>query len=261
MKIKDIIGKEICVKCSTEQEFRSFLKAVEKLDMTWTFGDRPTQHYEYWENRPIYIECFEGNAKCSDFISCSEYAFCDTIVDFSALDLSDNYSEKYQLEIKQKNRSVIATLYDNKGAFIKYAKAKCSPEDKFDFEVGKKIALQRLLDIKSDETSFSQKLELKWSGFSYGIVGEPTQVEAYGHIKLYIGDVVELFDNVGKSWGLHSVCKDPKDETDFIMGIRSAKFTNGQGFDGCSNWLIVKRKSHIEMNAGDVIGVIEYTLI
>ncbi len=264
MRIEDIIGENICVKCSTKKEYILFLKAAEKAGMKWASGECPTQHYEYWRNEPIYIRYNGGKVAYGGLVRTSSNITDYTVVKFSDLDLPGCIKKKYQLEIKQKNRSVIATLYDDKGAFVKYAKAKCSLEDEFNFETGKKIALQRLFEIEPEkEKENSYKMELKSDLTYYGIVGEPTEVEAFGNVKLYIGDVVELFDSKGESRGLKCVCKDPFSlrGRGFVMGVSSENFRNGQSSVRNGNWLIVKRKSYTEMNAGDVIGVIEYTLI
>ncbi len=257
MRIEDIIGENICVKCSTKKEYILFLKAAEKAGMKWASRECPTQHYEYWENEPIYIKYNGYKVAYGGLVRTSSKITDCTVVKFSDLDLPGCIKKKYQLEIKQKNRSVIATLYDNKGAFIKYAKAKCSPEDKFDFEVGKKLALQRLFEIETEKMTTDKKIRLKSNHSIYGIIGEPTEIEAFGNVKLFTGDVVELFDCHGESQGLACVCESLNFPNGFVMGVAGVRFINGQSTD----WLIIKRKSYTEMNAGDVIDVIEYTLI
>ncbi len=259
MGIKDIMTNKISVKCSTKEEYIAFLKAAEKEGMKWASGECPTKHFEYWENKPIFMRKdrkLSGLVLSPSNITITGY----TIVNFSDLDLSDCYKEKYQLEIKQKNRSVIATLYDDKGAFIKYAKAKCSPEDEFDFETGKRIALQRLFEIEpKKEVETYHKMVLRLSNCSFGVAGEPTEVEAYGRIKLFVGDVVELFCD-GLSKGLCCVCKTSKKTKGFVIGVGTVSFSNGQGSSADGDWLIIKRKSYTEMAAGNVIDGVEYVL-
>lgn len=58
----------------------------------------------------------------------------------------DLYNQNQTIEIRQKGQKVIAVLRDVDGKFIKSTKAKCSPEDVFDFEVGRNIALGRLIN-------------------------------------------------------------------------------------------------------------------
>jgi hypothetical protein len=54
------------------------------------------------------------------------------------------------ITITAKGREVIATLTEN-GKFVKSAKATCNPSDIFDFEIGKKLAVKRLMgeDVKN----------------------------------------------------------------------------------------------------------------
>lgn len=48
-----------------------------------------------------------------------------------------------EITIRQKGRKVIAVMTED-GKYIKSAKAKCSPADEFDFNIGAKLAFQRL---------------------------------------------------------------------------------------------------------------------
>lgn len=72
-----------------------------------------------------------------------------------------------EVTIRQKGRKVIAVMTDD-GKYIKSAKAKCNPTDEFDFEVGAKLAFDRLmgrvgqLDLKTTNPSFD------WEGFKQG---------------------------------------------------------------------------------------------
>ena len=47
---------------------------------------------------------------------------------------------------------VTATLYGKSGEQIRKEKAKCSPEDTYDFETGAKLALERLIEKSSEES-------------------------------------------------------------------------------------------------------------
>ena len=59
-----------------------------------------------------------------------------------------NQSDDCHIEYSCKNNMVIATAYDENGKYINHAKAICSPQDAFDFEVGKRIARNRLFGIR-----------------------------------------------------------------------------------------------------------------
>jgi hypothetical protein len=86
--------------------------------------------------------------------------------------ISDNKSiERIQkITVKQKGRKVIAILSED-GKFIKAAKARYNPNDAaegkpFDFEVGKKLAIKRLLgeDVKNVEVKLDGKTIIKAVG-------------------------------------------------------------------------------------------------
>lgn len=142
--------------------------------------------------------------------------------------------------------------------------AKCNPQDEFDFEDGKKIALQRLFNTipersesaKSGSDKETLHLILSFDTSSnFGTVGAITWLEAYGKIDLFVGDVVETFNDTGQSLGLRCVCRDKSHPRGFIMGLCGLEFTNGLSDDG---WLIVKRKSYKDMKHGDCIDEVEY---
>lgn len=68
------------------------------------------------------------------------------------------------ITIKQKGRKVIAVLTDANGKFIKSAKARYNPDDEkegkpFDFEIGKKIAIKRLMGEDVKNISMTASLE------------------------------------------------------------------------------------------------------
>lgn len=79
-----------------------------------------------------------------------EYCFNNgyRVIDFSEIEIP-RYSELYQIEIKRKKSRTIAILKDESGKYIKHTEARCHPEDGYDFEIGKQIALQRLFDLDS----------------------------------------------------------------------------------------------------------------
>lgn len=58
------------------------------------------------------------------------------------LEVVENYAEK--IEITTDGKKTTAVLYNNDGSVKRKASAKCSPDDKFDFEIGAQIAMKRL---------------------------------------------------------------------------------------------------------------------
>lgn len=65
-------------------------------------------------------------------------------------ELNEHFASQFELvsvpeiTIRQKGRKVIAVMTED-GKYIKSAKAKCNPTDKFDFNIGSKLAFNRLM--------------------------------------------------------------------------------------------------------------------
>lgn len=253
MTINEFIKGKFGVICQTKNEYENFLKALQKKGIVWSNGDYLMQHLEY----------FEGNEKTGLDLSCNKYGrltrgnLASRIICYS--NLSTEVFELYSLEIKQKNRKVSAILCDEVGNYVKHGTAKCHREDEFDFETGKKIALQRLFDIDAKKDENKNTLMLLDDFYNkFGIVGRETKVEALGHIMLKVGDVVELFCE-GKSDGLYSVCSDCGCPDGFVMSVASINFINGLGKSRYGkDYMIVKRKSYTDMKHGDRVGNICY---
>ena len=142
-----------------------------------------------------------------------------------------------------------AKLYDGKKV-IKSAKAKCCPEDKFDFETGAKIAFDRLILAKG------KTLHLSKSGSDdYGEVGKPTELKDINGEQLYVGDVVELFDKELSSHGKRFIANS-SEHGDFVMGISfnsGTEYNHGKITGGLR---IIKRKSYKDCKSGDIIGLL-----
>lgn len=78
MQIKDIIAKDIMVKCTSREECKDFLSIVESEGIFWSSGTRPTE-LDYWtlSSREViyyHIKSRDGEPvlKYIDYIS-SEY--------------------------------------------------------------------------------------------------------------------------------------------------------------------------------------------
>lgn len=148
-------------------------------------------------------------------------------------------SENNSVTIYQKGRKVIAE--DN--ATGKTAIAKCHPEDEFDFSVGAKLAIDRLVE--------SEKFVpyLKCGTFfeeNCGKIGEPTNLlDSFGK-PLFVGDVVELISKITGHLGEEFVVKSKvswgeKNIKSFVMGIeKDCKGGNEYG----GKFIVVKVKDH-----------------
>lgn len=260
MTIKDIIGQDVNIRIRNQKEYITFLKAAEEEGILWQDNSKPMEHKEYFrDNRQeeFFLNCREGKG----WLCWSPKVTGGSTIDFSDLDLVD--TEKYILEIKYKDRKVSATLLSRNSVYIKHAIAKCHPDDKFDFETGKRIALQKLFEFEpvKNENETKHGIILKNEcGTEYGIVGDKTKVEAFGHVNLFVGDIVEMFDGNGQTRGLRCVCKDGDNPDGFVMGVASSIFANGSSIHDIfgDEWLIIKRKSFNDMKVGDTMGVVKY---
>lgn len=156
---------------------------------------------------------------------------------FNSIRLQDFLeSENQSITIYQKVREVIA----KNNITGKTATAKCHPEDEFDFSVGAKLALDRLIESEK----FVPHLESQIG--NYGAIGEPTNLlDSFG-TPLFIGDVVELISKtsgcVGESFVVKGEDLLKKGKTkNFVMGI---EVNCAGGNDYGSNFLVVKVKDH-----------------
>lgn len=261
MTLKDIIKKKIFIECRTEEEYKLCLQVATNENMKWMSGESPMEGLGYWDNTTIYLRFQNNKLGYTRFLCIGE-----TSVLVKDIDFSEQLAEKYYFEIKQKNRKIIATLHDRYGNFVKSGKAVCLPEDEFNYEIGKKIALQRLFNMtpKNSEPNDNQKIFVLKDLFGKicSIVGQETELEAFGKIKLYTGDVVEVFNSSGVNIGWHCVGKNNKHNIGFIMGIPCFDFKNGMAIDMEGNtWLIVKKRSYKDMQSNDAVDGICYTLV
>lgn len=263
MNIKDIIGKRIAVNCKTEEEAKKFIKMAYENDCRWYFNDRDVNTICYACYRESTCYRIEGNGV---LYMCHSRYYYNNYYRIIAFDELDSVIESYQLDINRKNNETIAIIKDTNGKYIKHAKATCSPDDEYNYEVGKKIALSRLFDIESvgsDTNNKNKEPKVKPfkpyltykddSNCSLGIIGELTTLTAYGNQNLYIGDVVERFSPQGISYGLATVYKDDIDGY-FVMGVASNCIKNGISKDGC---LLIKRKSYRNLKPNVTIGCVK----
>lgn len=155
MKFEDIIGKKIAVNCKTKEEAKEFIRIAYENGYHWLANKTiKATNYEVYEadtcynissNRRIYF----GTKKWYN----SDYY---RIINFNEISIN-SVKQSYHLDIKRKNNKTIAILKDVNGKYIRHAKAACSPDDEYDYEVGKKIALSRLFNIESVDSDTSNK--------------------------------------------------------------------------------------------------------
>lgn len=262
MNIEDIVGKKIAVHCKTEAQARRFVKMAYENGYMWTGGNPDDTHYHaFGKDTCYYLDKAKNNDNCTNLLTFSNMSWskkhCCKIIPFSEI-----ASEKvcFNVEIKRKKRKTIATLKNEYGKYIRHVIVECASSDTYDFEIGKKIALQRLFQIENKDCSSSSDREVFLESIDshslYGKVGEPTNLQAYGRIPLFVGDVAELIDRDGKGWGIHSIGKDSVNSEGFVMstsnGVAFVCFKSKQGL------LIIKRKSFGEMKDGDIVDGVKY---
>ena len=175
------------------------------------------------------------------------------IFDNEALELAN---DDFKIVITVNGDETTAKMYSNREV-IKTAVAKCSKSDVFDFKTGAKLAFERLM--AEPEEKFVPYL-VDDDEENYGIIGEPTNYKDVIGRPLVIGDVVEIFDDKGNSYGEHSIVFSRKTGSEinhtFVMGIESeCNDTNGTI---SSRWRIFKTRSYSEIKDGEKVGFIKY---
>ena len=127
---------------------------------------------------------------------------------------------------------------------IKRVKAKLHPDDEFDFEVGSKLVMERLLEK-------DKKLVLVHNFVPEDIIGEvgkeTNMVDIYGE-KLYVGDLVNVMRANSDIKKVRFVCNN------FISGFGGLNFTEPKKYD---KYIITKDKSYKDLKVGDVLNDVE----
>lgn len=141
MNISKLIGKKIAVHCDTEEKAKAFLKECEDAGVRWVSEREATSHtnWDTYKSDSCYDTYFNDNKIGYAGISWYKQRNYE-ILEYSF----DKLTEQYHLEIKQKKNKVTAILKDDNGNYIRHVNAVCSPDDTFDYEIGKQIALSRL---------------------------------------------------------------------------------------------------------------------
>lgn len=94
---------------------------------------------------------------------------------------------KQKVVITTDGKTTLARLYDGKKV-IKRAEAKCSPDDKFDFNVGAELAFSRLMGKEAPE-------------FKYKAGDKVVVIANTCHHGAKVGQVITLTDNNVGGWG------------------------------------------------------------
>jgi hypothetical protein len=213
----------------------------------------------------ITCEGWKGVVKSVDnkgkTISARGRGFGGCTFTFTDLDAScfDLYVENVrEIVITTDGKKTTARLYNDKKC-VKTATAKCTPDDEFDFEVGARIAFDRL--VKKEEREIKKKDEfvphLKCDRDHYGNIGEPTNYKDAIGRPLCVGDVVEHFNSENVSYGDTVIVKSNVrgGEKAFVMGIECRCNDKSGTIDG---WKIIKKRSYDEVENGERIYSIKF---
>lgn len=236
--------KNIRIKCKTIEEAKKVLQMIEDRhpEVKWGEGQKPTEYYP-WERRSGMTECW---------LSVDEDHICYTTPDTAYKELWVNATSAKRflrktatsIHIYQRGKRVIAHESETGREGI----AKCSPDDKFDFSIGARIALLRLFgeevpdsltgkekidekeDIKEGDT-----VEIVNSGKCYANYSEwvARNVEDKEMIAKYAyrftpgvgtrGTVIKIADHGKNGDGLLVYINDDSGDGCFLIGIKGVK--------------------------------------
>ncbi len=159
-----------------------------------------------------------------------------------------------KIVITSNGEETLARLYEG-NKVVKSATAKCSRDDAFDFNTGARLALERLTKEES------VKPHLLCSTRHYGNIGEKTNFKDAVGRPLFVGDVVEHFNEGAVSFGDTVIVKTKcshlyNKEKTFVFGIGTCcDDKKGTLSDG---WKIIKKRSFDEVKNGENIYGIEF---
>lgn len=132
--------KDIRIKCKTIEEAKKVLQMIEDRhpEVKWGEGEKPTEFYPW--NR---VNCMKG---CWLSVTGNYLAYTTPDTMFPSLWVNATSAKRFlrkaatSIHIYQRGKMVIAHESETGREGI----AKCSPDDKFDFSIGARIALLRL---------------------------------------------------------------------------------------------------------------------
>lgn len=234
--------EKFAVLCKNKTDLDKAIKKFKSMGAKWKGIFDIVDCDWFHTNFPVYV-MYENGAICW-----SE----EKLEGFNPIRLKEFLqSENQSITIYQKGREVIA----KNNTTGKTATAKCHPEDEFDFSVGAKLAIDRL--VESEKFVPYLKYGTVHEEF-YGKIGEPTNLlDSFGK-PLFVGDVVELISKITGHLGEEFVVKSKlswgeKNIKSFVMGIEE-NCKGGNDYDG--RFLVVKVKDHSKLEHLEKCGLI-----
>lgn len=153
--ISDFVEKNIAVFFNDLEQERRFLKLCEDNGLRWCSGKRATEY------EPTYAGFGKGGSSVVfGFAGKNGISFCkasyharngyDLVNASEFLGGGNSIQKSYKVVIDCiDGKTTIAEFYVN-GEVVKSVKAKLSPEDKFNFQIGARTAFERLFEKKKD---------------------------------------------------------------------------------------------------------------
>ena len=147
------IEKSIVVHCPREKDAKALIKFLyENTEYHWDFLPKgmPPKEKTYWENYTVNT-CYHLDVRYYNISYGSKKLYIEDFPGLSIISFED-FAKKYMtpadatytINIKRKKNQTIATLFDSDGKYVKHATAKCHYKDEFNFEIGEKLAMERL---------------------------------------------------------------------------------------------------------------------
>lgn len=169
---------------------------------------------------------------------------------FWADGMFEGLADNHKIVITHDGKTTTARLFNGK-ELIKKAEAKCSPDDKFDFMVGAKLAMERL---EGDKPAKKFTPHLECGGEHFGNIGDKTNYKDAIGCELRIGDVIELYDAKSKKYfGNEAIVRDR--EKAFVMGC---KIDSDEKTGKTKGWKIIKKRSFEDVKNGEEVGAVRY---
>ena len=246
MDIKSIIGKAVVVWCKTEKESQEFVDRCKGIGI-----DCNGVVIHSYQDETCYRVNFNKKLCYGSRNNYVEMGY--DIIQYT------NFGNLFNIYITSKNNKITATMRNLDGKYIKHATAKCNPEDKFNYEFGKKLALSRLFDLDTESLisdNNSPRLLDTITGEECGIVGDLTTSLDVNREKLYIGDIVKVVSSRHQT-RLALVCDSHKGYILLHCMDNYSLYSDGTGSEDGAHFFIVKEESYKTLKIGDVFDYIK----
>lgn len=186
--------EKIAIEVSSEEECKEFLSECEKNGLNWMYEKKATAFIPSTSTLISIVYNFDEERELgysrSGFFKEEGYK----IIKWSDIKNNDLREEI----IIYRNGNEVIALHKENGETVKSAKAKCNPEDEFNFNIGAKLAFERLNnDKKYDLPDFKvgEFVKVICKGIHYFPIGsiieikkvdkESKQLRCYGYTNCY----------------------------------------------------------------------------